>query len=828
MKKTILFIIAFSSFYMLNAQTLWQQVNPSAISLEEKVISENNKPTKFSLFSLNTKKFNTLLATKKRNIENTITLPNEKGILQHFEIRETSNFEEGLAQKFPNIKSFSAKGIDDATAIATISIGTDGTHITISSEKHNTLYIDPYTKDKSVYMMYSKKDMNTKKSFSCKTKNDENPTLRKRTAKRNANDGKLRTYRLALACTAEYAQFHLNNQNIPTTATETEKKTAVLSAMNTTMTRVNGIYERDLSVKMVLVNDNDKLIFLDPTKMNNNDAGILIGQSQQVCDAIIGTNNYDIGHTFSTGAGGLAGIRVVCVDGEKANGVTGSEQPINDPYNVDYVTHEIGHQFGANHTFNSSCSGNRNNSTAVEPASGSTIMAYAGVCEPLIQNNSDAYFHTISIEEMWNYITTTTCATITNNNNKPPTANAGNDVNIPPSTPFVLEGTATDTDNSNLSYTWEQIDNGIAIQPPLSTNTEGPLFKSVFPSENNKRYFPKLSTVIANSSSQWEVLPSVARELNFAFTVRDNNANGGATARDDIKITVVASEPFTVTYPKTNNALNIGSTEPVIWNVGATNGEAINCQFVTIKLSTDGGITFPITLIEKTANDGIENITIPNIQTDNARIMVKAVDNIFYNVNPVNFKISANNPTFLLSNNTSLNKENTFNSANKTATYRLNVETMNGFAETISFKTENLPDGAVATFTPTTLNGNGEVTLTISNLAEIPINKYTFSVFANSNSLIRSLQLPLNIYNDFLIFPNPAKNRAFNLTLDVENKKQTTIRLYNLNGRLVATKIYNNTSNVFSENLSFNVASGMYLLQVDNGGRTLTKKVIFQ
>ena len=90
--------------------------------------------------------------------------------------------------------------------------------------------------------------------------------------------------------------------------------------MNTTMNRVNGVFEKDLGVRMEIVANNDQIIFLDAATdgLSNNAPAELIGQSQSVCDSQIGSVNYDVGHTFSTGGGGLAGLGVVCADGEKA------------------------------------------------------------------------------------------------------------------------------------------------------------------------------------------------------------------------------------------------------------------------------------------------------------------------------------------------------------------------------------------------------------------------------------------------------------------------------------------------------------------------------
>src|SRR5690606_22782836 len=178
-------------------------------------------------------------------------------------------------------------------------------------------------------------------------------------------------------------------------------KLNVLSAMVTTINRVNGIYEKELSVSLELIGDNDTLIYLngstDPFDANNN-GGALLGQNQTNTNTVIGAANYDIGHIFSTDGGGIAFLGCVCANNQKARGVTGSPSPVGDPFDVDYVAHEMGHQFGANHSFNA-CSGTESQQNAFEPGSGSTIMAYAGICGPVnnLQANSHDYFHITSL-----------------------------------------------------------------------------------------------------------------------------------------------------------------------------------------------------------------------------------------------------------------------------------------------------------------------------------------------------------------------------------------------------------------------------------------------
>lgn len=600
-------------------------------------------PTNFKVYELDVQKFKNEILVAKINESTIIELPTLDGI-KRFSFKEASSLSKGLALKFPVIKSYVAQGIDDPSATARFSFGTDGFHGVIFYTDKPSFYIDPYTKNYNSYISYSRSSLPQRDhDFSCEV--DEQLDAKKMvvSSQRNADDGLLRIFRLALVCSGEYAQFHLNDQGIASDASDADKKAAVLSAMNTSMTRINGVYERDLGVRMEIVDNNDQVIFLDAATdgITDGSAGTMIGQVQTICDNTIGTANYDIGHIFSIGGSGLAGLGVVCVSGNKARGVTGIVTPMGDPYDIDYVSHEMGHQFGANHTQNNPC--NRNNSTAVEPGSASTIMGYAGICLPDVQNNSDDHFHSVSITEMWNKIqTSASCAVTISTGNSAPVIVESEDYSIPKSTPFVLRGNASDVNSNNvLSYNWEQTDIEVAPMPPTSISTSGPAFRSNSSISSPNRYMPALPTVIAGSiSSTWEVVPSVAREMNFSLVVRDNATGGGNSARDDMKVTTVDITPFTVDGPSTNEEWLVGSNQTLNWVVGATDQAPVNTQNVTILLSTDGGVTFPITLAANTPNDGSEAFVVPNNTTSSARIMIAAVDNIFYNVNSTNFTIS--------------------------------------------------------------------------------------------------------------------------------------------------------------------------------------------
>ena len=652
----ILFI--FIGLSAQNNTELWRS-SKSEEPLSKDKIYRNTIPREFKLFTLNSENLNTLLAdvperfTMKSNT--IIEFPTKNGVIQKFRVYEASILAPSLQSQHPSIRSFTAQGIDDPSAVARFSYSNVGLNVMISSANYGSIYIDPYTKDLNQYISYSKRSLPAdSRSFECLLQTSVENKIE--LATKNADDGLLRTYRLALACTGEYAQYHLNNQGIPSNASDEEKKAAVLAAMNTAMTRVNGIYENEIAVTMAIVANNTDIIFLNAASdpYTNNNGGTMLGQNQSTIDATIGSANYDIGHVFSTGGGGIAGLGVVCSNNNKARGVTGLSSPIGDGFYVDYVSHEMGHQFRANHTQNNNC--NRNNSTAMEPGSASTIMGYAGICSPNVQNVSDDYFHAISVQEIWNFISNlggATCPVEIVTGNLPPTADAGLDYTIPKSTPFVLMGTASDPDSDGgLSHNWEQMNQQIGSMPPSNTSVFGPMFRSddALPSPN--RYMPKLATVLSGQTqSTWEVVPSVSRTMKFRYSVRDNEAGGASSASDDMTVTVDGdSGPFLVTSQDTPTTWTPQSSETITWEVAGTESAPVNSPNVDILFSTDGGQNFDVIIAEDIPNNGSADILAPNLNTTTGRLMIISSNNIFYDINggiiTVEGALSINESTF--------------------------------------------------------------------------------------------------------------------------------------------------------------------------------------
>ncbi len=731
-------VLSFSLFcfgiYAQNSSKMWTPISETSTSLKTKE-ARNSVPTEYKLFSLNSSALQSVLskAPSRANLRTSnaiIELPVANGEIQKFRIVDASTFAPELQQKHPNIRSFAGQGIDDPTAIARFSTSPYGVNVMITSTNNATFYIDPYTQDKQAYIAYSRNDLPpTLEPFVCLVEEEVGPKNINEgieNANINADDGMLRTFRLALASNAEYSFFHWNRAGVDPGAPDAEKKAAVLIAMNVAMTRINGIFERDVALTMEIIPNNEDIIFLDTaTDGLSNDAS-MINQIQNVIDNAIGFANYDIGHVFSTGGGGVAQLRSPCSSG-KARGVTGSFQPINDPFYIDYVAHEMGHQYGGSHTQNNNC---QRSSASYEPGSASTIMGYAGICAPNVQNNSDDYFHGFNIQEMWNFISIGSgqCAVQTPTNNLPPTADAGPDVTIPKSTPFILKGVASDPDAGDiLSHCWEQLNAQPAPMPPLNTSVVGPAFRSIDPLPTPERYMPAIATVLAgNTQSTWEVVPTVARIMNFRYTVRDNVAGGAATASDNMVITFDAvSGPFVVTSQAVPTTWNIGSTETVTWDVAGTDIAPVNSPNVDIWLSTDGGQTYPVAVALGVPNNGSALVNVPNINTTTGRLMVKSSNNIFYDINDA-------------------------------------VITVDGIVGVEEFAFENFsvyPNPSNGTFNLTFKpDTNGSVEVSLYDLRGRAINNYTFDDVSSSSTF--SKQLELNYVDSgmyFLVVKNGNK-----------------------------------------------------------------------
>ena len=648
-------LLAISSFsFAQNGDSFWRTTSKKS---DARVEANKNLIQNPRLFELDIQKLQKKLEkTPERNSNlkssNTIiAFPNANGGMENFQIWEQSNMDPDLAARYPEIKSYIGIGINNPTASAYISTSPLGFKSMVLNPGKPAVFIEPFSQDLQTYTVYTKADKRTAFSkFECTVLDRVTPSLEGANLRPNADDGNLRTFRLAMSVTGEYTAYFGGT------------KAQALAAINNTMTRVNGVFEKDFNVRMVLISNTDLVIYTSASTDPYSASSSMSNWNQQLQTTLtntIGNANYDVGHLFgASGGGGNAGcIGCVCVNPTstvplgKGSGYTSPANgvPSGDAFDIDYVAHELGHQFGANHTFSMSNEGTGAN---MEPGSGSTIMGYAGITSQDVQLNSDPYFHAISIQQVTNNIKAKTCPTITVTGNSIPTANAGLDYTIPKSTPFMLTGTGTDANGDALTYIWEQFDNASSTQTGASsaasaTKTSGPTFRSYSPTTSPTRYFPNMSRVLAGATTTSgseivvEALPSVARTLNFRFTVRDNRAGGSANNSDDMKITVNATAgPFVVTAPNTAVSYAGGSTQTITWNVAGTTANGVNCANVDILISTNGGSTWS-TLLAATPNDGTQAVTIPNTPGTQNRIMIKGTNHIFFDVSNTNFTITA-------------------------------------------------------------------------------------------------------------------------------------------------------------------------------------------
>lgn len=658
--------VSVSLFGFAQKKTYWTPVSKSEsskLNSGKEIFGSTFKPYQYNLFTLNenamkpeVRKAPQFSKIKTGAMQTVIYVPVGDGSVEKFRISEYSVMTPVLQAKYPELRSYIGEGIDNPARVIRCDFTTEGFHGTIRTAGEKTVYINPINRDSKLYAVYARNENDKSENIlDCKvdgiaSENTARAVANKTAPVGNVDDGNIRQYRMALCTTGEFSRTFTAG------ATSTQDSiNKVMAAITTDLTRLNQVYEIDLGIHIVFVDNEDTLIFLNPstdpfTSSNLNSA------CQKTCDSRIGDANYDVGHVLYKGANdGNAGcIGCVCSSGKKGSGYTTYKDPtLTDYLVIDYWTHEVGHQFGANHTY--TYVKETNNPSQIEPGSGSTIMGYAGITGATdVQPHSDDLFSCASIAQISNYIESATgggrCDVPTVTGNHAPTVSAGAARSIPKSTPFALTGTASDADAGNvLSYCWEQIDafEAGANKYPKPASTKGPLFRTFNYVTSTSRTFPSLSTILTgDTASKWEALPAVARDLNFRFTARDNKVGAGQNKSANVLITVVGTAgPFRITSPNTSTvSWKVGTQQTVTWSVNNTNTAPINCANVKISLSTDGGNTFPIVLAATTPNDGSQAITVPNNVTAKARIKVEAIGNIFFDISNADFKITAAAP----------------------------------------------------------------------------------------------------------------------------------------------------------------------------------------
>ena len=553
-----------------------------------------------------------------------------------------------MSERYPDIRTWSVVGVDDPAITGRIDFTIKGFHGMLTLADGDTVYIDPDDEQAgNIYRSFSKQENASlfHNNFNCEVHDEHavksSDSLVAPAAKILASAPALnrKTYRLAVAGTGEY------------TASQGGTKALAQASMATTINRVNQIYIRDIGISLQLVSGQD-LIYTNAATdpyTNNSSASALVDDNITNM-AAYGSANFDLGHVFTRGSlGGLAYVGVACIgaantsggvlDPIKAGGATGTTNPQGESFSIEYVAHEVGHQLGATHTFNSTLNGcgggNRTGTTAVEPGSGSTIMSYSGLCSSdNVQNNSDATFHFASISQINSYTRggSGNCGTDTSTGNQNPVANAGGNYNMPANTPFLLDGSAI----GGTTYSWDQTDTGSAS--PINVDTgNNAIIRNLLPSGNEDRYIPSLSKLFSGGSTAGEILPQTSRALNFTYVVRDGSGGIGTSSKT-ITVTNTGST-FAVASQSSATTFATNQSVSILWNTAFTNVAPINCSNVDIQLLRSNGVKNM--LLASTPNDGSEQVTIPATTPTmtGARVMVGCSDNSFFNISSGNVSV---------------------------------------------------------------------------------------------------------------------------------------------------------------------------------------------
>ncbi len=578
-----------------------------------------------------------------------LALPTPDGDLERFTVVESPVMEPGLAlwltERGWPMRTFSARSLDRPGATARLDWGGPGGFHAVVQSPTGTYYVDPETPGSyDRHVSYHKRDNRSDQPQQCEGHDIQDLPLKSDVRSRTHTDlgrgasteGRLRTYRLAYAVAGNYTERFANGSVVTAQAN-------VITIIN----RVNAIFERELSVRFIVIADNPDIVYADADTdpYDTNSVSGMLSENQDNLDAVIGAANYDVGHVMYRGNSGIATLGTPCRNGSKARGVSGVWRATGDSIVVDMIAHELGHQFRAWHTFNSNignCStSNRTANSAWEPGSGTTIMSYSGICgADNIQSFSNDYFHAGSLDDMLDYVagSGSCAATPSAGNPNAPVVTATGGHTLPIGTPFELDiDSASDADGDSLTFTWEQFDLGEAATLADGDQGDNPIVRSLPPGAATHR--------VVDGSRKGDILPTTTRALNFRVTVRDNHPGGGRLGEANITLNVDAgSGPFLVDFP--NGGEDFSSLDaPVIrWDVAGTNGAPVNAATVDILLSTDGGDTYAEVLAIGVPNDGMQRVNLPEVDTTQARIKIRARDNVFFDVSDSAFSIRLESP----------------------------------------------------------------------------------------------------------------------------------------------------------------------------------------
>ncbi len=888
MKWAFLFTISFG----FSQSNYWTEKLENSID-QDQIINYQTQIKEYDVFHLDEYALKSILSNAplrftQNQSNSVITVPYSKGKFGQFEIFEVQTLHPELAVNYPEIKSYIGKSQNRNGDRLRLTVTPQGIYGKIFSVK-GSVYLSPYTLGDGHYRVFYMANA-IFPDMVCHFESDVEEQALQMSPFGNietmVDDSTFRTYRFAGAATGEFSTYHVNQAGL-SSGTDAQKKAAVLSAMTVSMDRVNGILENDLSISFQIIPNTDVFIFLNPANdpyTNPGDTGTTLNENIGVMGGAI--SSFDLGHVFSAAGGGLAALNSLCNNnnGIKAGGVTG---PIGSPPETDgfdlVLAHEIGHQLGATHTFNNSCGGNRTNSTAFETGNGVTVMSYAiNGCSPAVQSDGYDHYHAASLTQMFNWISVTSCAQTISIANTAPIITALSNYVIPKQTPFILDVQATDPEGDVLTYNWEQFDNQITTQPPVATSSGGPMFKGYNVTTSSSRVFPALETVLSNQlQTTWEVLPAVARDMNFVVTVRDNNVVGGQNEQESTTITVADVGPFEVTSQNNSGIVwDAGTIETVTWNVAGTDANGVNAVNVDILLSTNGGISFDHVLASATPNDGTHDITVPfNVVGDNCRLMVRGTGNVFFALNQEEFNVNATCED--ITNNTSISIPDgvgffdplpgvpaesviTISETGLVASVNVQVDISHDNLSNIEIELES-PNGQIVKLmeygicdtegieaifddggTPLPSYGCGELISGVFKPVEdlslfnngnmtgdwtLRVTDFLFgstgtiqewSVEVCKANSISTSNFSQQLFN---LFPNPASNYVnIRLARLSENQKA---EIYDINGKLLKAMTLNKNNTNHEIDVSY-LSKGIYLVKVGQGDSSRTEKLIIQ
>ena len=849
MKKSLLIVLAMVvtvlAFSQEKSYSLWKNSSKDLSFSQLRI-----KATDYLLKSIDVPTFKLLLPTVHKDIldrsnNNTVVIgiPMPGDVMATFRIQMSDVLDPVLEAKYPGIRTFKGQGISDPRATIVLDYNLNGLHAMVLSPSGD-YFIDPaQTGNTSDYIVYYKDNLikqyifeegvppsqaNQSQTPVIQAKAPVQPNLPQNVTPVNCTGKSLRKYRMAIACTGEYA--------VAATGVASPTVAQTLSCIQTTFARITGVYEKELAITMVLIAKEDTIVFTnastDPFTGNNN-ANTLITESQTVINSYIGSANYDVGHTFSTGGGGLSEVGVICTAGTKASSITGSPTPTGDGYDIDYVAHEVGHAFGANHTFNDnangSCQGNYSNTTNNEPGSGITIMAYAGICTgDDLAPHSLAIFTAPSFDEIEKYNTTgigRTCAVNVATTNLPPVVSLPANYTIPYKTPFQLNGSATDPNGDSITYCWEQKNVGgtaCVWNAPRTTNEgNAPIFRPFSPVTDSFRIFPKLRAVVLNKDTIGELKATYARTLSFRLTVRDNRSDAGGVCYNENSVTVaVVTDSFWVTYPTTTAVTWVTQhQDSVTWEVTGTNIAPISCAKVAIDLSLDGGYTYPYTLVDSTPNTGSCAITVPNVTSTTARVRVRAIGNIFFAISKANFTIKAHGLPVVLSLFNGFANETSnqlyWNSVTETGTSYYELERSSDGVNFTDIAKINAAGSSTSSKDYTYLDENVGNQNWYYRLRMVDLNG-NFN-YSNIISINRNADKSV-----IKVYPNPATD---NIVVTHNKTSNAILNIYNVEGQLVHSEKLNPASVATQIGIN-NFSNGFYSVKIIDINNEYTTKFI--